>query len=177
MGNGGIHYENPFTTPPEQRAPARRLRGRFAAGVTIWTSGSPDERTGLTVSSMIVADGDPPEVAGIIGDMSALWDAINDTEAFVVHVLDATQRPLADIFAGLRPSPGGPFASIEVEDSDYGPVLPAVRTRAGCRLLDARPAGYGQLVRGEVRDLELGDMSTPLVLFRGAYRRLEERPD
>ena len=150
----------------------RRLRGRLAAGVTIWTSGGAHERTGLTVSSTIVADGDPPEVAGIISDTTALWEAIHGTRAFVIHVLHERQGTLADVFAGLRPSPGGPFAATEVHDSEYGPVLPFLATRVACRLLDSRPAGYAYLVRGEAEEFELGDLGDPLVLFRGGYRRL-----
>jgi 3-hydroxy-9,10-secoandrosta-1,3,5(10)-triene-9,17-dione monooxygenase reductase component len=172
MTDGGIHYEDPFATPADERSPVRRLRGRLAAGVTIWTSGGAQERAGLTVSSTIVVDGDPPEVAGVISDTTAVWEAIHDTGAFVIHVLHERHRTLADVFAGLRPSPGGPFASIEVHDSEFGPVLPFLSTRIACRLLDSRPTGYSHLVRAEGVEFELGDLGDPLVLFRGGYRRL-----
>jgi hypothetical protein len=36
---GGQH---PFATPPELRSPARRLRGRLLAPVTVWTAGTPE---------------------------------------------------------------------------------------------------------------------------------------
>ncbi len=52
--HGEIHDEHPFVTPPEQRDPARRLRGRLAAPVTILTAGRDRNRTGLTVSSLVV---------------------------------------------------------------------------------------------------------------------------
>src|SRR5919197_877292 len=54
---GGRH---PFTTPPERRDPARRLRGRLLAPVTVWTAGHPPATAGLTVSSLLVAEGRPP---------------------------------------------------------------------------------------------------------------------
>jgi hypothetical protein len=36
---GGQH---PFATPPDRRSPARRLRGRLLAPVTVWTAGAPE---------------------------------------------------------------------------------------------------------------------------------------
>ena len=36
-----IGMQPPFTVPPERRDPARRLRGRLVAPVTVWTAGRP----------------------------------------------------------------------------------------------------------------------------------------
>ncbi|HVL64731.1 MAG TPA: flavin reductase family protein [Actinomycetota bacterium] len=166
---------DPFATPPEAKTPLRRFRGRLATGVTIWTSGHADSRAGLTVSSVIVGDGEPPVIGGLVGDLTSLWDALTATGRFVVHVLDGSQSVLADVFAGLRPSPGGVFAGLEVEDSAYGPVLPFLGTRVRCRLLETRSAGYQPLVLGAVEAVEVGDLDTPLIHFRGRYRRLDQR--
>ncbi|MFY1635440.1 flavin reductase family protein [Solwaraspora sp. WMMB335] len=47
-----IHHRDPFTTPEHERSPARRLRGRLAAPVTLWTAGSPSAgREGHTAGS------------------------------------------------------------------------------------------------------------------------------
>jgi hypothetical protein len=51
-----IHSSDPFATPEQDKSPVRRLRGRLASAVTLWTAPGP---AGLTVSSMLVADGDP----------------------------------------------------------------------------------------------------------------------
>lgn len=177
MPDDGVHYENPFTTPPERRTPARRLRGRLAAGVTIWTAGSRETPVGLTVSSLLIVDGDPAEVVGAIGETSALWDAIHESRAFVVHIVDASERTAADVFAGLRPHPGGPFAGVEVEQSEFGPVLPFAAVRAFCRFTRADPAGYQHLVHGEIARVEAGTLDDPLLYFRGSYRRLAPGKD
>jgi hypothetical protein len=47
--------DTPFAVPPERRSPARRLRGRLVAPVTVWTAGHPPGGAGLTVSSVLVA--------------------------------------------------------------------------------------------------------------------------
>ena len=59
MGDLGdqIHHEHPFQTPADQREPARRLRGRLTSPVTIWTAYGAEGPVGLTVSSIIVAEG------------------------------------------------------------------------------------------------------------------------
>ena len=169
---GGIHYEDPFATPLEKREPWRRLRGRLAAPVTLWTSGGPDARTGLTISSIVIADGEPPLVLGLMKDTADLFTSIQETGRFVVHVAERDDRTLADRFAGLRPSPGGLFAGEEVEDTEWGPVLTRLVNRASCRLVGEVAAGYQRLVQGAIERIDLDELESPLVLFRGRYRSL-----
>jgi 3-hydroxy-9,10-secoandrosta-1,3,5(10)-triene-9,17-dione monooxygenase reductase component len=168
-----VHYTDPFAIPPEARSAARRLRGRLSSGVTIWTAGDAESRAGLTISSMVVAEGAPSVALGLMNDTTALWDAIQEKARFVIHILAEDDREIADRFAGLRPSPGGVFAGLEVEDGAWGPAIGSFSERAYCRFVDATEAGYQQLVRGEIERMELGELAQPLVYFRGRYRALE----
>jgi flavin reductase (DIM6/NTAB) family NADH-FMN oxidoreductase RutF len=165
--------ENPFATPPELRDPARRLRGRLAAPVTVWTAGVGERRAGLTISSLLVAEGEPASVVGLVNPTSDLWDALHETKAFVVHVLGQGDRRLAQRFAGTWPSPGGLFAGEPIEDSPWGPKLPLAGTRACCRFAESTEAGYQQLVRGTIESIELGPETSPLVYWQGRFQRLE----
>jgi 3-hydroxy-9,10-secoandrosta-1,3,5(10)-triene-9,17-dione monooxygenase reductase component len=142
-------------------------------GVGVWTSGHNDARTGLTISSMIVAEGSPTIVLGLMNDTTDLYEAINDTGAFVVHLLGARHRVIADRFAGLRPSPGGLFVGIETEEGEWGPVMTRFPNRVHCRYLRTTQAGYQELVTGEAERIELDDLVDPLVYFRGRYRVLK----
>ncbi len=173
MTDGNIHYEHPFVPPVEAREPWRRLRGRLTAPVTVWTSGAGEERAGLTISSLLVADGRPPVVLGLMKETTDLYAAIRATGSFLVHVLDRTHAALSEEFAGLRPRPGGPFAGRRVEKRPHGPVLSDIPDRAYCRLVDDTEAGYQRLVRGAVEDIEVSELTSPLVLFRGRYRSLD----
>ncbi|MDQ4143680.1 MAG: flavin reductase family protein [Actinomycetota bacterium] len=173
MSDGNIHFEHPFATPVDARQPWRRLRGRLSAPVTIWTSGPVDARAGLTMSSVLVADGEPPSILGLMNDTTDLFTRITETGAFVVHVLERPDIVLADEFAGLRPRPGGPFAERQTEDSEFGPVISTLASRAYCRFIDETVAGFQRLVRGAVERIELAEMDNPLVLFRGRYRSLD----
>lgn len=168
----GIHYEDPFATPAQDKQPARRLRGRFAHGVSVWTAGAPEQRAGLAVSSMVIADGEPAMVAGLIGDMTDLYEVVAATGRFVVHLLDASQARLADRFAGLFPSPGGLFADLELEDTAHGPALSGIANRAYCTLVDMQDCGYQRLVNARIDRIEMSELSDPLVYFRGKYRKL-----
>jgi 3-hydroxy-9,10-secoandrosta-1,3,5(10)-triene-9,17-dione monooxygenase reductase component len=162
-----IHASDPFATPDDQKSPARRLRSRLPAGVTLWTA--PGER-GLTVSSTLIADGDPGLVLGLIDEESDLWEAAESSGRFAVSLLAEADRQLADRFAGLLPSPGGLFATGDWERTDWGPV-PAGRTWAGCRLTTATPKAWSLLVEGVLEHVELAAPAAPLIHERGRYRR------
>jgi 3-hydroxy-9,10-secoandrosta-1,3,5(10)-triene-9,17-dione monooxygenase reductase component len=164
-----IHATDPFATPEEGRSPVRRFRGRLAAPVTLWTAPGP---AGLTVSSTVLAGGDPPHVLGLVDDESELWSAIEAAGRFAVSVLEPRHRQLADRFAGLMPAPGGLFAQEEWTATEYGPVLAGEPSWAGCRLDAARPYGWGLLVEATVERVELGPPTEPLVYHRGRYREL-----
>lgn len=167
-----IHGDNPFAESTGQRDPVRRLRGRLTAPVTIVTSGGGDSRTGLTVSSLVVVEGNPGLVQLVVGPTADLWDAAEKTGRFVIHVCHQEDRDLAQVFAGLRPSPGGIFAGIDVLQSEYGPVIEHLINRAYCRFVAKREAGYSGLIEGEIDRIEAADIGDPLVYFRGAYRSL-----
>lgn len=169
--HGEIHSEHPFIPPPDQRDPARRLRGRLAAPVTIVTAGAASARTGLTVSSLVVAEGDPPLAYCLLGPDSDLLLAIEETGRFVVHVCDQADREAADVFAGIRPSPGGLFSNRATEISAYGPRLAGFGTYAYCSLVDTREESYSALVRATIDEIHTDEMADPLLYFRGRYRR------
>jgi 3-hydroxy-9,10-secoandrosta-1,3,5(10)-triene-9,17-dione monooxygenase reductase component len=171
-----VHYEDPFATPAELREPARRLRGRLPLPVTIWTAGPPDARAGLTVSSVVVAEGEPSKVLGLVGPLTVLWDAIEDTGKFVVHLLGPSDKVLADRFAGLRPSPGGLFVDLGVEDTAWGPEIVELKSRAYCRLEQTSEPGFQKLVVGVIERIFLDETTDPLVFYRGRYRTLREAP-
>jgi 3-hydroxy-9,10-secoandrosta-1,3,5(10)-triene-9,17-dione monooxygenase reductase component len=167
-----IHSDNPFADDPDSRDPVRRFRGRLSAPVTIFTSGDGEDPTGLTVSSLLVVEGEPGRVEAVVGPTTELWDAVAKTGRFVVHVCGGAHRSLAEVFAGLRPSPGGIFAGLAITDSPWGPVIDDVADRAYCSLESRREVGHSGLVTGGVDRVEVGDLTNPLAYFRGRYRTL-----
>jgi flavin reductase (DIM6/NTAB) family NADH-FMN oxidoreductase RutF len=169
---GGVHDENPFGTPSDQRDPARRLRGRLAAPVTVITAGEGERRTGLTVSSLVVAEGDPSRIYFLLGSTTDLFYGLEQYGKFVVHVLETGDHAIADVFAGLRPSPGGKFVDLDVEQSEWGPVIKGARTLAYCTYEGGDEETFFIVAEGKVDKIEISGIEDPLVYFRGRYRSL-----
>lgn len=170
-GGSSLHYGDPWSDPEEARDPVRRLRGRLPAGVTVWTAGASARGgwTGLTVSSMVLAQGTPARLAGLIGPDSDLAETLEATGAFVVHVLDDRHRRLAQHFAGVLPAAE---ADLAVADSPHGPVLAAVEDRLYCRVEERRPFGWSLLVAAAVEGTGVGPPAPGLAWHRGSFQRL-----
>ena len=163
-----IHDEHPFLPAEGDRDPFRRLRGRLPAAVSVWTTGTGRGRAGLTVSSMLLAAGEPPRVLALVDEESDLWDERPTT--VVVNLLAPGHGFLADAFAGTAPAPGGPFTLGEWHDETWGPRLVGGAGWLGVRLVDAEPrrVGWGLLLEGVVEHAAVeGD--EVLAHVRGRY--------
>ncbi len=160
---------DPFSTPVAARDPVRRLRGRLASPVTVWTAFAPDGASvGLTVSSVLVAEGEPPELLGLLDPLSAFCEAVGVGGRFLVHVLTADQARTAERFA-LR-FPGDAFEGEAPVPTPWGPALPGVATRAACTLRSSTDVGYARLGRAGIDEIALDERSVrPLVYYRGTY--------
>ena len=163
-----IHSEHPFLDPDAD--PVRRLRGRLGGAVTLWTSGA-DPRAGLTVSSVMVAGGEPGRLLALLDPDSDLRSVLEQTGRSVVQLLEWGHRDLAEAFAGQLPSPGGPFRMGAWEQTDYGPRLVPATSWAFVELESTETVGWSDLVVARIVDLGLGDDGEPLVHRRGRYQR------
>ena len=166
-----IHSEHPFLEP--ERDPVRQLRGRLGGAVTLWTSGAgagPLDRAGLTVTSTLVANGEPPRLLALLDPDSDLAEKIADTGCAVVAMLTWDDRALADAFGGTAPAPGGAFRVGEFVETPWGPRMAGASTWAGVRLESTVEVGWSALVTCVVEELEVGD-DEPLVHRRGRYQR------
>jgi flavin reductase (DIM6/NTAB) family NADH-FMN oxidoreductase RutF len=178
-----IHSGHPFLEPESERDPARRLRGRLGGAVTLWTTGSGASRAGLTVSSVLVAAGDPARVLGLVDPDSDLALAAEESGTALVALLSWRHRDLADAFAGVAPAPGGVFRLGSWTDTTWGPLLDGVTAWAGVRLEGpGRPVGWSVLLDGVVEKVVIGEAGgagggpeegadAPLVHRRGRYLR------
>ncbi|MBD8869172.1 flavin reductase family protein [Nocardioides donggukensis] len=165
-----IHSSHPFQDPESERDPARRFRSRLGGAVSLWTSGADRERAGLTVSSLVVATGEPAEVVALLDPDSDLAERLQETGRGVVHLLRWQHRDLADAFAGVAPAPGGPFTLGQWHASEWGPVLDSATTWVGVGLADVDEVGWSLLVRCVVESAEIGAEPDPLVHRRGRYQ-------
>jgi flavin reductase (DIM6/NTAB) family NADH-FMN oxidoreductase RutF len=166
-----IHTGHPFLEPEGDRDPVRRLRGRLGGTVSLWTAGPPDDRAGLTVSSWMVAGGEPGRVLALLDPDADLTDLLLETGRGVVQLLRWPHRDLADVFAGVAPAPGGPWRTAEWEETPYGPRLADALTWALASVESDVDVGWSRLVTCTLDTVVVGEEDDPLLHRRGRYVR------
>ncbi len=164
-----IHTSHPFLEPEGERDPVRRLRGRQTGTVSLWTSGSEDERAGLTVSSWMVAGGEPGRVLALLDPDADLTDVLLATGRGVLQLLSWEDRGLADAFAGTAPAPGGPWRLADWVATAHGPRLEHATTWATLEVESDVEVGWSRLVTGVLVDVGIGEDGDALVHRRGRY--------
>jgi flavin reductase (DIM6/NTAB) family NADH-FMN oxidoreductase RutF len=164
-----IHTTHPFLEPEGERDPVRRLRGRLGGTVSLWTAGSAEDRAGLTVSSWMVAGGEPGRVLALLDPDADLTEALLDTGRGVLQLLTWDDRGLADAFAGTAPAPGGPWRMAAWEATDHGPRLAHAATWAAVTVESDVVVGWSRLVTCTLDEVVVGEDAVPLVHRRGRY--------
>lgn len=147
----------------------------MASPVTLWTTEGGTGRAGLTVSSMLVADGEPSRVVALVDEDSDLWDVLDETRTAAVSLLSWRHRGLADAFAGVAPAPGGAFRLTSWESTSWGPVVSDTIAWAGIRVEPGEPrhAGWALLLDAVIEHVEIVDADDePMSHLRGRYRQL-----
>lgn len=165
-----IHSEHPFVPADRDKAAVRRLRGRMPAPVTIVATGTGRGRFGLTVSSILLVDGDPARVEALVDPDSDLGEALQVGSRAAVSVLEAGDGYLAEVFAGLAPAPGGMFTIGDWVDSPWGPRLEA-RSWWGFTVDELTELGWALRVTGTVDGVSVGQ-STGVAHARGRFHGL-----
>jgi flavin reductase (DIM6/NTAB) family NADH-FMN oxidoreductase RutF len=150
----------------------RELRdalGRFATGVTVVTTMTPEGPLGITANSFASVSLDPPLVLWSPHRKSRRFPAFEAASHFAVHVLSAGQRRLAEAFAG----PGDPFETVAFTPGiGEAPLLDGCAARFECRHEAGYEGGDHLIVVGEVLRLTQADLP-PLLYHRGRYGAIE----
>ncbi|TIC80949.1 flavin reductase [Nocardioides sp. GY 10127] len=150
-----IHSTHPFADAEPD--PVRRFRGRLGGSVTLWCAGTGATRAGLTVTSLLVANGEPPRVVAVLDPDADLTLELQDAGLAAVSLLAWRHRQLAEVFAGLAPSPGGPFRAAEFTDTAWGPRPLRTLGWAGLRLESTRELGWSLEVTCLLEHAEVED--------------------
>ncbi|NHB84892.1 hypothetical protein G7085_10535 [Tessaracoccus sp. HDW20] len=99
--------------------------------MSIWTSSDGAHRDGWTISSMLVADGEPGELVAMVNEDADWWDLFRATGTATVNVLGAGQGPVSEAFARLAPSRAAP--SGRAIGATRRPARGSTTPRPGCR--------------------------------------------
>lgn len=147
----------------------RRVFGRFATGVTVITSRTPDGiRLGVTANSFNTVSLTPPIVLWSLSAQSPSLAGYRAAGRFVVNVLALDQLTLSQRFS--RPAPDR-FAGVDVRDSPDGqPVLAGCSASIECRVLSDQRVGDHVLFLGQVERFT-HRAAAPLLFCGGQYQQ------
>ncbi len=166
-----IHTSHPFADAEPDGV--RRFRGRLGGAVTLWASGSGDSRAGLTVTSLMVANGEEPQLLALVDPDSDLLAELRESGRAVVAVLAWADRDLAEVFAGTAPAPGGQFRQAAFVDTSFGPRPASATTYAEVALAEESDVGWSVLVTCRIEGVTVGDEDGPVLGHRrGRFFRL-----
>ncbi len=124
---------------------------------------------------MLVADGEPAQVVGLVDEDSDLADLVTRGGPIAVSLLGGQHRGLADAFAGVTPAPGGAFRLGTWTETEWGPVLSDATGWLGGRLsAPTDRAGWSLLLRAEIEHIEVPVAAdVALAYLRGRYRSID----
>lgn len=149
---------------------ARALRtafGRYATGVTVITTQTPDGPLGITANSFSSVSLDPPLVLWSPGKASRRFQPFADAKTFGIHVLAQEQAPLCVGFA----RDGWHFGGLDWHAAADGtPLLDGCLARFHCATHALHDAGDHVIIVGRVVDVT-ERAGTPLIFSAGQYGR------
>jgi flavin reductase (DIM6/NTAB) family NADH-FMN oxidoreductase RutF len=159
-----------FVPGPDRKREFRDALGRFATGITVVTTMTPEGPIGITANSFASVSLDPPIVLWSIGRHSKRFAAFAGCQHFAVHVLGAEQMELSQRFARV----GQAFDGLPHDLNDAGvPLLGGCLSRFECARISGHEGGDQLIVVARVTAATLRD-GEPLLFFGGGYGRFED---
>jgi len=159
-----------MTTRTVDPATFRSALSRFAAGVTVLTTHTRDDRdVGMTATAFSSLSLDPPLVLVCVDRDASMASPLEQATHLAVHVLSGDQEPLSRRFAGTE---SDRFAGLRITRGAGGlPLLDGAIARLQCRITERHPGGDHVIVVAEVLEADFME-GEPLLYFRGRYGRL-----
>jgi flavin reductase (DIM6/NTAB) family NADH-FMN oxidoreductase RutF len=158
----------------ENAADFRTAFRHLAGGVSVITFGQGEDRSGLTATSVSSLSADPPSVLFAVNQGSSSFPLLRRHRNFGVNFLNATQKQVADRFAG-RQGEKGPerYAGAEWTSSFAGaPLLVGALASLDCEVEEMIERHSHSIIIGRVRAVKLGSDDAALLYWRGDYERL-----
>lgn len=149
----------------------RSALGRFASGVTVITTCTPDGTDhGMTASAFCSVSLDPPLILVCVEKVATMHDAIVACSHFAVNVLSQSQEPMARRFAEVD---GNRFDGIGFSRGSHStPLIDDALATLECRRAAVYEGGDHTIVIGEVEAASWRD-DKPLLYYRGGYAGIE----
>ncbi|WP_414473829.1 flavin reductase family protein [Microvirga sp. M2] len=146
----------------------REGMSRVAAAVHVVTTDGPSGPAGFTATAVTPVTDSPASLLVCVNTAARSAQALLTNRAFCVNVLSASDRDLADVFAG-RTELHGPARFSKGEWGKLVTGAPALATSLvafDCRLSDARVVATHHVIIGEIVSIRLGE-TKPALVYQG----------
>jgi flavin reductase (DIM6/NTAB) family NADH-FMN oxidoreductase RutF len=158
----------------------KALAGHWCSTVTVVTvkrkaefvTAEAPEFDGYTATAFFTVSIDPPIIILSATNKSSAFSMLNESEAFVVNLLDSSQQELAGAFARPAVERASNWERFAWQlDRSGAPLILGSMGAFSARVRQLVPAGDHTLVLGDVTEIHRGDASTPLLYFNRAYTK------
>jgi flavin reductase (DIM6/NTAB) family NADH-FMN oxidoreductase RutF len=157
-------------SPSVAQAEFRDFMRHWPTGVAIVTTAGPNGPVGCTVNALMSLSLEPPLLLVSLGEDSRTLEVIRRTELFGASVLAAEQGELSERFCHCAPAER--FDGLELRVEHGVPLLAGAAAHTVCRVQELQRCADHILVVGAPVWQSVGIRRGPLLLHRGAHRRV-----
>jgi len=151
----------------------RQVLGSFATGVTIVTLKNNDGVHGLTVNAFTSVSLEPPMILICIQKDGDSRTCMAGTDAFVVNILSADQKVLAQRFADSDLDSHERFENLSYRPSQGSiPILDDSLGYLECHIVNQFEGGDHTIFLAQVENAKINKHKSPLVFYRSTYYQL-----
>lgn len=161
-------------TAPIEAPVFRAAMARFPGAVTIVTTGSGENRRGITATAVCSVTADPPSLLVCLNQKTGTCAQVAESGRFAVNLLPGDGGALALVFAGATGASGGDkFQAGDWQENGLGlPRLSSAIASFACEVTEAVQAGTHTLFIGRVIEIATAD-GAPLLYEQSRFHQLQ----
>lgn len=140
--------------------------GRIPSGCSILTVRSADRTTGMLASWVQQASFEPPAITVCVKRGRPIAELLSESGKFVLNLLGDDPSAMFKHFGkGFSPDEDA-FVGLNVEASEFGPVITACIAHLGCTVLDRIAVGDHDVYAAQIIAASAADGAKPYVHLR-----------
>ena len=152
----------------------RQAWGRFATGVSIVTTLTPDgEVHGMTANGINSVSLDPLLVLVCAGHTTTSHPMIQQSGRFAISILAEDQRDVAEYYARKTEDKTGDLDFTLSQAASGSAFVDGSLAQMDCKVVAAHVEGDHTIFIGQVEEINIAD-GRPLLFYQGGFGKIEE---